>query len=295
MQAVQQGLLEISQLSPPRPVLAPVPAPLEFPVPKQIIEPQIVPLQQNNSTRPSSAPPDVMNHARYGGDSDVASQDYIEISDDEEDAYDSALDYDEEEVEEHPSANLPNILPRQALLPLPNGNSPPGTNLGLASAGNSVDPAMAEANHGFMYNDELDVQDPEIARFLMEDFRAQVAGQDFLADQQSGFNEQTRLDLQATCLEETEAQCVDNVVALFPDICRSHVSQLFLTIAQKSNQLIAHILDKMEKGTQYPKAKDSQRTLKRKRDVDEEEELDRKYGAADRVTPNISHATNTFM
>lgn len=83
-------------------------------------------------------------------------------------------------------------------------------------------------------------------------------------------------------LVETQVECIGTVVTLFPGICRDHVSELYDTISQSSDQLIAHILDKQEKGTPWPKAKEKQNMLKRKRDIDEEEEAIRKYTAADR-------------
>jgi E3 ubiquitin-protein ligase RNF216 len=55
--------------------------------------------------------------------------------------------------------------------------------------------------------------------------------------------------------------------------------------AKSSERLIAHILDQMDKGILYPKAKDKAKDLKRKRDVDEDEEAARKYGAPDRIVP----------
>jgi TRIAD3 protein (E3 ubiquitin-protein ligase RNF216) len=72
-------------------------------------------------------------------------------------------------------------------------------------------------------------------------------------------------------------------VALFPGICRDHVSNLYETISPTSDHMIAHILDRMDKGESYPSAKEITKSLKRKRDIDEDEEAVRKYGAVDRV------------
>jgi TRIAD3 protein (E3 ubiquitin-protein ligase RNF216) len=64
------------------------------------------------------------------------------------------------------------------------------------------------------------------------------------------------------------------------------VSELYQKVGQSSDRLIAHILDKIENGGQYPKTKDKQKTLKRKRNIDEDEEAAKKYGSVDRVVPN---------
>jgi hypothetical protein len=82
---------------------------------------------------------------------------------------------------------------------------------------------------------------------------------------------------------ETKDNCVAKVLTLFPDICSEHVSELFDKVAHSSDRLIAHILDKMEKGAPYPKAKDKLKTRKRKRELDDDEAAELKYGAADRA------------
>ncbi|KAJ5042456.1 uncharacterized protein L3040_005004 [Drepanopeziza brunnea f. sp. 'multigermtubi'] len=76
--------------------------------------------------------------------------------------------------------------------------------------------------------------------------------------------------------------CIDTLVDMFPDICRDYVSELYDTISKSSQVLITHILDKIDKGTPYPNAKDKQKVLKRKREVDEDQEAARKYGAPER-------------
>lgn len=84
-------------------------------------------------------------------------------------------------------------------------------------------------------------------------------------------------------IAEPKDECVQMVAAVFPGICLDHVSDLYDKIAKASERLIAHVLDQMEKGIVYPKAKDKAKDLKRKRDIDENEEAARKYGAPDRV------------
>ncbi|KAF4632110.1 hypothetical protein G7Y89_g6019 [Cudoniella acicularis] len=93
---------------------------------------------------------------------------------------------------------------------------------------------------------------------------------------------------------ETRQDCLDTVVIIFPDICRDHVSSLYNEVAQNSDRIIAYILDKTEKGQPYPKAKDKQKTLKRKREVNEDEAAVLKYGAADRAAPSLG-STRTYI
>jgi len=82
---------------------------------------------------------------------------------------------------------------------------------------------------------------------------------------------------------EPQDECIQAVAAVFPGICLDHVAELYNKISKVSERLTAHILDQMEKGIVYPKAKDKAKDLKRKRVVDEIEEAARKYGAPDRV------------
>ena len=94
---------------------------------------------------------------------------------------------------------------------------------------------------------------------------------------------------------ETRVQCVDMVLIVFPGICRDYVSELYDSVSPSSDRLIAHILDNMDKGTGYPRAKDLQKTLKRKRDFDEDEEAARIYGATDRVIPATIGGIRPYM
>ncbi|ESZ90583.1 hypothetical protein SBOR_9034 [Sclerotinia borealis F-4128] len=82
---------------------------------------------------------------------------------------------------------------------------------------------------------------------------------------------------------EPEVDCINAVVAVFPEICRDHVADLYKSVSSSSDRLIAHILDEADTGSSYPKAKDTQKSLKRKRERSEEEEAKEKYEAAGRV------------
>jgi len=93
---------------------------------------------------------------------------------------------------------------------------------------------------------------------------------------------------------ETEDECIAAVLGLFPDICPDHVSELWNKVSRSSDQLIAHILDKMENNSPYTKAKDKQKALKRKREIDEDEAAELKYGAPGHVVP-FGIITRTYM
>ncbi|KAH6662974.1 ring finger protein [Halenospora varia] len=100
-----------------------------------------------------------------------------------------------------------------------------------------------------------------------------------------GFDQPQQQQEQPRPQEESQETCIDTVLVIFPDICRDHVAGLYDKVAHNSDQIIDHIL---ENGGSYPKAKDKQKTLKRKREVvvvDEDAAAAAKYGAADRASP----------
>jgi hypothetical protein len=143
------------------------------------------------------------------------------------------------------------------------------------------DPGFGRAFWGdYVIDEEFD--DEMIARAMEREFQ-QEARQ---PDEPPAFLRPENRNLVEPLGVETRLQCVDNVMILFPEICRDHVSELYDTVSKSSDRLIAHILDRTEKGMPYPKAKDKQRLLKRKREEDEDEEAARKYGALDRVIPS---------
>ena len=94
---------------------------------------------------------------------------------------------------------------------------------------------------------------------------------------------------------ESLENCLPTVLMLFPDICIEHVTELYLTVSESSETLIAHILDTQDKGTPYPKSKDKLKTLKRKRQLDEDEEATRKYGAIDRIIPATAGGVRPYI
>jgi hypothetical protein len=78
---------------------------------------------------------------------------------------------------------------------------------------------------------------------------------------------------------ETKDECINKVLEVFGDICRDHVSGLYDKFSKSSERILAHIVDKIEKGEGYPKAK----VLKRKRQLTEYEEAAQKYATGDRI------------
>ncbi|KAI9741460.1 MAG: hypothetical protein M1818_004266 [Claussenomyces sp. TS43310] len=103
---------------------------------------------------------------------------------------------------------------------------------------------------------------------------------------------------QSAGCSETRTQCTDGVLAVFPDICPEYVSKLYDGgVNQVANKLITQILDNMESGTQYPQAKDTLKSLKRKREMDGDEEAANKYGDINRGPLGIlyRHSTRTVL
>jgi TRIAD3 protein (E3 ubiquitin-protein ligase RNF216) len=78
---------------------------------------------------------------------------------------------------------------------------------------------------------------------------------------------------------ETKDECINKVLEVFGDICRDHVSGLYDSVSKSSERILACIVDKIEKGQGFPKAK----VLKRKRQLTEYEEAAQKYATADRI------------
>lgn len=93
---------------------------------------------------------------------------------------------------------------------------------------------------------------------------------------------------------DAKATCINMVLMVFPDICDEHVSNLYDTVSQDADSLVAHILENMEKGKPYAKGKATKKTLKRKREVDEDEEAIIKYAAGDRPA-NLSPDIQRYM
>ena len=146
---------------------------------------------------------------------------------------------------------------------------------------------MAEDDFIFAIGDG-DFNDETYARALALEFESEGQTQDRPPSYSSGLpriGEQQPLSMQKPG-GESRVTSIDHVLAVFPGICRDYVSELYDTVSSSSGFIIAQILDKVETGTAYPTAKDTQRSLKRKRELDEDEELARKYCSALRVIPD---------
>lgn len=89
--------------------------------------------------------------------------------------------------------------------------------------------------------------------------------------------------------------CITQLMSIFPGICLDHVSELYEKVAQTTDQLVAHILEQSDKGIKWPKKKDKERSNKRKRVLDEDEEAARKYGGNDRVVADIMGGTRPYV
>jgi hypothetical protein len=90
---------------------------------------------------------------------------------------------------------------------------------------------------------------------------------------------------------ETKDEFINKVFEVFGDICRDHVSGLYDKVSKSSERILAYIVDKIENGESYPKAK----VLKRKRQFTEYEEAAQKYATADRIIPPAYAETRQLM
>jgi hypothetical protein len=90
---------------------------------------------------------------------------------------------------------------------------------------------------------------------------------------------------------ETKDECINRILEVFGDICRDHVTGLYDKVSKSSERILAYIVDKIEKGESYPKAK----VLKRKRQFTEYEEAAQKYATADRIIPPTYAETRQLM
>jgi len=159
-------------------------------------------------------------------------------------------------------------------------------------------PAVGAARHSFAH------REPDWGEFLELDDDASTSSPQADVSPDSGFgpNDHREANNQfgnapdiADTLIRLKVECVDDVLAVFPDICRDYVTELYdIRVGETAEQLIAHILDKLDNGTEYPKAKDKLKTLKRKRDVDEDEEAVNKYGNIDRANGSAEYTLLTY-
>ncbi|KAG9246206.1 ring finger protein [Calycina marina] len=74
-------------------------------------------------------------------------------------------------------------------------------------------------------------------------------------------------------MQLTKEQCIEELIQFFPGICPTHMSNLYDTVSAQKDFLALHILE----NSPYPTAKDVEKQPKRKREVDEDDEMARKY------------------
>ena len=135
------------------------------------------------------------------------------------------------------------------------------------------DGGLNDAND--LYNNAPDVAEQQA---MLEDINHRNAAHIFLGQAASQHDDIAPL---ATA---TKDECIHAIIELFPDICHTYVFGLYDTVSVNQEVLITHILDKVS----YPKAKDIQKSLKRKRALDADEEAAKKYTALNReVGPRI--------
>lgn len=239
---------------------------------------------------PRPPPPDAMSPAHHvPGQKNIPAADFIEISDDEAEP---ALAHPRPPDLGRPEQNvalLAQLAPNRPALRAPR----PDRRVKWREFDGMDDFGDFDQLEGLDEFDGFAALDAEHTRHksagVMEEHRAQ-ATRIPRADNSPSPNPQDIHQLPA--MMETKIACVDMVVTIFPDICRDFVSGLYDKLSKHSDQLINHIL---ESEVPYPKAKDSQKTLKRKRDLDEEEELTRKYSSADRVIPVKADGVRPWM
>lgn len=180
----------------------------------------------------------------------------------------------------------PNELLARQPAPYRPPNPPDAGNLADAEAWEDF--VDEDGMNGFDGYDDMDIRDPELERIMMENYNREARDRPpvvvpYRNGEPSGHNQE---NIRPVPQPEPRAECVDQVMNVFPGICRDHVSNLYDSVSKSSDVLIAHILDKMDKGDAYPNAKkEKEKSLKRKRPLDEDEEAARKYGAVDRIMP----------
>lgn len=151
----------------------------------------------------------------------------------------------------------------------------------LVTSGDEVN--FNEHLNDFDNFDDLDIRDANLAQAMEDEFRAGMIARN-LGDNGSFTSDQQAVDHPLSTADAKE-KCLSMVKAVFPDICVEHISGLYDTISRQSDRIITHILENMDTGNSYPKAVDTKKTLKRKRELGEDEEAALKYSAAHRPTP----------
>jgi hypothetical protein len=146
----------------------------------------------------------------------------------------------------------------------------------------AMGPDEMHLNEHFDNFEVQDIRDADLAYILEEQLNAEMAARNHDEGTHPALNQQA-ID-QPPAAVDPKDECLCKVKTVFPDICVKHVSDLYDTMSNEADMIVAHILENMDEGIQYPKAIDTKKTLKRKREIDEDEEAALKYGALDRPT-----------
>lgn len=216
----------------------------------------------------------------------------LTASDDEDDIYDDALE-----------------------LPLPQGNMnvnanpviPAAPQLGFQHQLNPYQAALPQQNarvlnDNFLFGDYfVGDDDEELARAIaaaekglaapVTPLRGPLANQQ-PHDQPPAPAQPPQLE-RVNSVQESLDNCLVSLLNLFPGICSDYVTKIYETVSKSSNRLVEYILDKVEKGTPYPKNKS--KTLKRKRELDPDEELVKKYSAGARERLDYNPKIGTIV
>jgi hypothetical protein len=134
----------------------------------------------------------------------------------------------------------------------------------------------------FIHDDAFD--DPELADLMMDQFndppKDQVLSGESLPDRDprpylshahNNASEEHLFNLGPTDLKNPlREEVIRTVRSVFPDMCQDYLDGIYndKDVAKSSDGIIAHILDQTEKGKSYPRSKDKQKNLKRKRKAD---------------------------
>ena len=141
-------------------------------------------------------------------------------------------------------------------------------------------PNEVNLNGYFDYLDALDIRDADLPYLLEEQLNAEMAARSRDEGDHPVISEQAIG--QPPAAVDPKDECLSKVKTVFPDICVKHVSDMYDTMSHEADMIVAHILENMDEGIPYPKARDAKKTLKRKRELDEDEEAALKYDAVDR-------------
>lgn len=189
-----------------------------------------------------------------------------------------------------PGASRHSLLSRANHLVQSTGQSIDRRRAGLNNNNNALS-LQETMDDGFVYRNidlsdvfspgSLDPNDPDLKRHIEARIRADLEAQSEGHGDQIALNDEQEID--STPAVNLKDECFAKVQLVLPDISLDHVSTLFDTVSNQPEWIIAHVLENVDNGTPYPTAPDANKILKRKRELDEDEEAALKYGTVDRT------------